>query len=663
MCGIAGYWKASSLEAEVRHNLAQMTQKLHHRGPDGYGYHVDESIGLAMGHSRLSIIDLETGRQPLFGIDKSNVLTVNGEFYDYKKIRTGLRLEGFRFKTKSDSEIALPLYEKHGLDFIDHLRGEFAFVMYDSDLDRLIMVRDRFGIKPLFYHIRDGNIFWGSEIKALFVHPDIERRFDHKAVLHQLMHTMVPGTSAFQGIHALKPGHMLIIQREGDNLDITERCYWDINYPRENERDLSKTEQYHIDRTREELSEAVAHRLEADVPVGCYLSGGIDSCAMLGLASSMQQSPVKAFTISFDNKEYDEAHIAREMSDRVKADQDQINLSAGELYGENYVKTLWHSERTFYNTLGVAKWCMSRRVNECDYRVVVTGEGSDELFGGYPFFKRDMLMHGYDVIKNEAGHSREEIESYRKLMERTNSLFKGAILSEDQMHHPEMERICGFTPAWIQPWMQTLELARPLLSNDILAELKDYDPIAEIAHSFDPSQLEDRHVLDKAQYTWNKTMLECQILNWGGDRVDMANSMESRPAFLDHHVAEMAREIPPHLRIKGNIEKWVLREGMKHILPQVLYEREKFPFMSPPAHTDKKKQEALRSLIDKYMNEDAIKDTGLFDVARLQSFIKEYIEDEDPVSLVRKDALINHLLGLHILNHQFISGKVHATMD
>jgi asparagine synthase (glutamine-hydrolysing) len=466
---------------------------------------------------------------------------------------------------------------------------------------------------------------------------------------------MVPGTSAYQGIQALRPGHMLIIDRKGDQLQVRDEKYWDMDFPREHERDLSKTAEHHIGRVQEELLQAVAFRLEADVPVGCYLSGGIDSCSMLGIASSMQQSAVKAFTISFDNKDYDEAHIAKEMADRVNADQEQIRLSAAELYGDNYVRTLWHAERTFYNTLGVAKWCMSHRVNECGYRVVVTGEGSDELFGGYPQFKRDMLLHGYSNM-DASGHTAEEIASYRELMERTNKIFKGAILSEETVSHPAMEAICGFTPSWIQPWMHTLELARPLLHDDILDELRDYDPIEAIAHSFDKSQLDERHVLDKAQYTWSKTMLECQILNWGGDRVDMANSMESRPAFLDHHVAEMAREIPPHVRIKGNTEKWVLREAMKNILPNVLYEREKFAFMSPPAHTEENKRRALDQLMEEYMSNGDIKDAGIFDPRRLSTFIDHYRSDKDPVSLVRKDALINHILGLQVLHQQFIKG-------
>lgn len=630
--------------------LEKMMQTLHHRGPDGCGYHVDRENGLAMGHGRLAIIDLHTGSQPLYNRDKTRVLTVNGEFYDYKRIRTRLRLqEGARFQTKSDSEIALPLYERYGLDFVSHLRGEFAFVLYDQDTDRLVLVRDRFGVKPLFYHVAPRAVFWGSEIKSLLAHPEVPRGFSTEGVLHQLMHTMVPGTSAFESIYALKPGHMLLISRKNGQFEVREHKYWDMDFPEEDQRDSSRTAEYHIGQTREALTDAVKQRLEADVPVGCYLSGGIDSCSMLGMSAAMQQSPVKAFTISFDNKDYDEAHIAREMAEKVGADQEQISLSASELYGDNYVKTLWHSERTFYNTLGVAKFCMSRRVNECGYRVVVTGEGSDELFGGYPAFKRDMLRHGL-----QDGHDPEEVASYQKLMEETNKLFRGAILSEDPVSHPAMDRLVGFTPSWIQPWIQTLELARPLLHDDLLADLNGYDPIEAIAASIDKSQLDRRHALDKAQYTWSKTMLECQILNWGGDRVDMAHSMESRPAFLDHHVAAMAVQIPPHYRIHGNIEKWVLREAMQKILPEVLYKREKFAFMAPPSHTDTKKQESLRRLMDEYMNPEAVRNVGLFDPVRLQEFLDQYRMDKDPVSLTRKDALMNHLLGLHILWHQFI---------
>ena len=649
MCGIAGFFSARGLDDSARTRLEKMVGRLHHRGPDGTGFHIDRAKGLAMGHARLSIIDLQTGDQPIQGPAKTEtVFTGNGEFYDYKRIRANLICDGHRFRTKSDSEIALHLYQRHGLDFVDHLRGEFGFALYDGKKDRLVLVRDRFGVKPLFYTVVDGTILWASEIKALFAHDKVERRFSSQAILHQLMHTMVPGSTAFEKVHALKPGHMLVVSKEGPTLYLRERRWWDFEFPREHDRDTTSEVDHFAEKVRDELLEAVQHRLEADVPVGCYLSGGIDSCSMLGLASAVQQSPVKAFTISFDHDDYDEASIASEMARETGADQELLRLSGGELYGDNYITTMWHAERTLYNTLGVAKWCMSRRVHDCGYKVVVTGEGADELFGGYPAFKRDMLLHG---MKDKPDAERAAL---MEAMTASNSLFRGAILAENEARHPALESVCGFTPSWIQPWIATLSIARPLLTDDLRESLQSYDPIEAIAGSFDPQMVAGRHPLDIAQYTWSKTMLECQILNWGGDRVDMANAMESRPAFLDHHVAKLATQIPPSMRIRGNIEKYVLREAMKGILPEVLYKRQKFAFMAPPGHTEAGKRSAVSALLGRFVDDEAVNRAGIFDVSRMRQFLQAYEADTDPVSLVRKDALLNHIIGLQILHHQFI---------
>lgn len=649
MCGIAGFYSARGLNDTARSDLAAMVDRLRHRGPDGVGYHIDADKGVAMGHARLSIIDLNTGDQPIHGPDEAEtVITGNGEFYDYKRIRANLVCDGARFRTKSDSEIALHLYQRHGLNFVNHLRGEFGFTLYDGKEDRLVMARDRFGIKPLFYTVHDGSIYWASEIKALFAVPGIPRRLSRQGLLHQLMHTMVPGTTAFENIHAMKPGHMLIVSKDGDKLQVREERYWDLDFPLRDDYQDGLPEEEYARQVRDELLQAVLFRLEADVPVGCYLSGGIDSCSMLGLASSVQQAPVKAFTISFDHDAYDEAAIAREMARRTQADQELLNLTADDLYGDNYLSTMWHAERTFYNTLGVAKWCMSRRVHECGYKVVVTGEGADELFGGYPALKRDMFRHGM------ADRPEEERQAMMQAMEKSNALFRGAILAEEEATHPAFDDLCGFTPSWIQPWMQTLALARPLLSDEVRTEVSDYDPIAAIADALDPDMIGGRHPLDIAQYTWSKTMLECQILNWGGDRVDMANAMESRPAFLDHHVAELAARIPPHLRIRGNTEKYILREAMKNILPEILYKRQKFAFMAPPGHTSKGKQSAVDDLLDGYVNDKAVAAAGIFDIRRLRAFVDEYRHDQDPVSLTRKDALINHIIGIQFLQRHFV---------
>ncbi|MEM6821426.1 MAG: asparagine synthase (glutamine-hydrolyzing) [Verrucomicrobiota bacterium] len=650
MCGIAGFWKPQGLEDKAEEHLKSMISVQHHRGPDGQGQKIDTQAGLALGHARLTIVDLHTGAQPLCAADKDLDLVVNGELYDYKRIRSHLLTQGENFVTKSDSEIILPLFRHHGLEMMKHLRGEFAFALFDRKNDRLILARDRFGIRPLFFHISDKGLYFGSEAKVVLAHPDVPKRLCRKAALNQLMHTMVPGTSAFEGIHAVMPGHLVIVQRRGDQLEVTQKKYWDLEFPEEGQHSCTD-ESTAVELVREKLIEAVVHRLEADVPVGCYLSGGIDSCSILGMASGAMQSPVKAFTISFDSADYDESVIAREMAQATNADQDLIHLKGDELYGDNFIRTVWHAERTFYNTLGVAKWCMSRHVRDAGYKTVITGEGSDELFGGYPAFKRDMFLHGLSHLPDS------ERREYEEQLQRSNKIFRGAILSETAQSDPAWDSLCGFTPSWNQSWIATLGIARPLLSREAQDELNGYDPVSAIVEQIDPAMVRGRHPLDIAQYTWSKTMLEGQILNWGGDRVDMANSMESRPAFLDHHVAEAAMTIPPTLRIKGNIEKYVLREAMKGVLPEVLYKREKFAFMAPPAHTDESKTQKLNELCDRYLDSDSIRQAGLLDDKAVGSFIKGYREDKDPTSLVRKDALLNHLLCLQILHRQYIDGE------
>ncbi|MCP5518048.1 MAG: asparagine synthase (glutamine-hydrolyzing) [Verrucomicrobiales bacterium] len=649
MCGIAGFLTSRPLTPAASGVLDRMLTTLHHRGPDGRGRFLEAAHGVALGHTRLSINDLAGGDQPLKTRDGELVLTTNGEFYDFKQYRASLMAEGDRFATRSDSEIALGLYRKHGLDFVHHLRGEFAFALYDRPRRRLLLVRDRFGIRPLFYHLRPDRLVYGSEVKALLAHPGVPRRLCPRAALNQLMQTMVPGSSAFAGIHALEPGQFLIAEPDGDSrLKVQTHRYWDLAFPPATAYATEPDAAAGIERVREALIRAIVLRLEADVPVGCYLSGGIDSCCILGLATGAMQSPVKAFTIAFDHQDYDESAIAREMARSMGADQELIRLRADDLYGENFIRTVRHAERTFYNTLGVAKLLMSRRVHECGYKTVITGEGSDELFAGYPAFRRDMYLHG---LAHEPEGRRQE---YQRQLEASNRVFQGAILADRPHTHPAWESLCGFTPSWIQPWIATLELARPLLHADVRDTLRDYDPVAAIAERIDGRRIAGRHPLDIAQYTWSKTQLEGQILNWGGDRVDMANSMESRPAFLDHHVAELACTIPPSLRIKNGVEKWVLREAVRGVLPETLYRREKFAFMAPPAHTDAAKRTQVSALIDRFLNPEAIEAAGLLDSGRIDRFLRDYRQDPDPVSLVRKDALLNHLLGLQILHEEFI---------
>lgn len=658
MCGIAGIFNQRPSETPDAQTLVNMAAIMHHRGPDGFGYEIVENTGVGFSHARLTIIDLneERARQPFVSADGNLLLAHNGEFYDFKRIRADLTAQGARFRTKSDSEIVMHLYQREGLEeTLKHLRGEFAFGLYDQREDSMYLVRDRFGVKPLYYTHTDDGVVFGSELKVLFAHPSVKRKFSSEGLFHQLIQVMVPGSTAFEGIHQVPPGHVVKVQRKEGELELSEIKYWDVNFPQEVDYPGDEVdEQPYIDGVRKHLLEAVQHRLTADVPVGCYLSGGIDSCAILGLSAAATQTSVKAFTIGFDSSEYDETPIAQEMAEATGADHHIMRLNADDLY-DHFVKTIWHTERTIYNTLGVAKYLMSQQVNQADYKVVLTGEGSDELFAGYPAFRKDMFLHGLDHLPEG------ERKAWQELLEKSNKLVKGAMLAREEYVSAAFNTKMGFTPSCVQPWLSVSSVALPLIAKDRRSEVEDYDPGKAIADTLDEDMLIGRHPLDRAQYVWIKTMLEGQILTWGGDRVDMANSMEARPAFLDHHLAEYAFTVPPHLRIKGNKEKYVLREAMKGLLPETLYKREKFAFMAPPAHTDPKKWKAVEKLAEQFLSKEAVEEAGLLDFEEVQRTFKKHESDEVSIDeKVQLDAVINHMLGVQIMHHHFVKTDVPA---
>ncbi len=655
MCGIAGVIHRDRARPVDPTDLVAMAAIQHHRGPDGFGRESMDGVGFS--HARLSIVDLDQdrGRQPFVSADQRLMLTKNGELYDYQRIRADLTARGARFRTKSDSELILHLFPTAGLaGTLPQLRGEFAFALYDRDDETLYLVRDRFGIKPLYWtEIAEGLVF-GSELKVLFAHPEVKREIDSEGLYHQLMQTMVPGTTAFAGVHQVQPGHYLRVRRRAGELRVDQHRYWDMEFPLEGERSDGVDEQPFIDGVREHLVDAVQLRLEADVPVGCYLSGGIDSCSIMGLAAAARQGPVRAFTIGFDSAEYDETPIATEMARATGADQDVLRIDSTHLY-DHFERTLWHTERTIYNTLAVAKLLMSQRVREVDYKVVLTGEGSDELFGGYPAFRRDMFLHGLDHLPPS------ERQEWQKLLAESNEQFRGAMLAENAVEDQALTDLVGFTPSCLQPWLAAGRRVPDLISQDRREALADYAPGKAIAEALDGDAIRGRHPLDRAQYVWIKTMLEGQILTWGGDRVDMANSMEARPAFLDHHLAQFAAGIPPSLRIKGRTEKYVLREAMRGLLPDSLYRREKFAFMAPPAHTDPVKWAAMRQLADDYLSTARIKEAGLLDpegVSRV--FALHESESATAATQTQLDAIINHMLGVQILHRQFVAADIPA---
>jgi asparagine synthase (glutamine-hydrolysing) len=545
---------------------------LHHRGPDGRQHWMASDGRAALGHTRLSIIDLTTGDQPISNEDRTIHIVVNGEFYDFERIRCELEARGHGFRTKSDSEIALHLYEDYGPECLHHLRGEYAFVIWDERNQRIIAGRDRFGVKPLFYAEHNGALYLASEVKALIA-MGVPARWSSDAVYAGGF--VLPGErTLFDGVYAVPPGHFLRATREAHRV----HQYWDVDYPRDDAPHVPRSDADYIAGFRDVLEQAVKTRLRADVPVGCYLSGGIDSCAVLGLASLHHDGPVRAYTLTFDGAQYDESVIAEEMAKRAGAIYQPIPMKQADL-ATNFRAAVIQSEIPFINGHTVAKYMLSRAVRESGYKVVITGEGSDEILAGYPHFRRDMLLH-YTTGQDQA----ETERLLRELLE-NNQVSRGLLLPEGDVDTGTVcQTLLGSVPSWLEAMTGTASRMRAFMQDDFLEARRGTDIVGSLLSSLDVERrLKGRNAVHSALYLWAKTILPHYILSNLGDRMEMSHSIEGRVPFMDHHVAEYLQRVPVSLKIRGMTEKFILREAVKDVVTKTVYERQKHPFLSPPA--------------------------------------------------------------------------------
>ena len=572
MCGIAAILSQNGPVPAAA--LRRATAALRHRGPDAERTWVSPSGRVGLGHTLLVINDPQ-GHQPIASEDGRLHIIVNGQFYDFKRIRAELEARGHRFRTRSDSEIALHLYEDLGAGCLEQLRGQFAFVIWDEETGRLFAARDRFGLKPLFYAEHEGALYLASEAKALFA-AGVPRGWDERGVYHWLLACPDERRSLFRGIRQVPPGHVLRAGRGGVRLE----RYWDLpvagrgrKSPGGQAAAASAEFDRVVERTRELTEEAVRLRMVAGVPVGCLISGGLDSSSVLGMAATCTDGPVAAFTVGFERREFDETPGAREMAAAAGADHTVVTLSDADL-ADHFADAVWHAETLQYNTHGAARYLLSRGVREAGYRSVLAGEGADEAFFGYEF------------LRAATGASRGGLGP-RKLLRILSGL-----LRSPKRHHP--------TLAAVSPWLARLALLLPaapslftrlsgglgliqsVCSRDFLRGFDSYDPYRTYYRRCKKAaDLSRREPARRLLYLWLHSIFA--NYHMAADRLDMAHGVEVRLPFLDHELFEYCNSLPLAVLTDHAREKHLLRQAVRSYIPDAVYGAVKRPFMAPSA--------------------------------------------------------------------------------
>jgi asparagine synthase (glutamine-hydrolysing) len=564
MCGIVGIFARTKPIAPAA--LAAATHRLDHRGPDRQQVWSTPNLRVGLGHARLSIIDLVTGDQPLTNEDETLHLIVNGEFYGFEEIRRDLIARGHQLRTQSDSEIVLHLYEEVGTECLHDLRGEFAFVLWDEPNQLLFAARDRFGIKPLFYAMVDDTLYLASEIKALLA-AGVPARWDHESFFQQLFIYQNQDRTLFEGVYQVPPGHYLI----ASNHHLQLARYWDLDYPKKDGAPVGPSEDVYVERLGNVLDEAVRLRLRADVPVSCFLSGGLDSSAVLALAARAHPAPLRAFTVAFDGTDFDEKQIARQMAEHAGARFDSVSVSQADV-ADHVADTIAHGETLGVNWHSVARYLLCRSIHQEGYKVALSGEGADEIFAGYMQARQDALLNGNKPAQQTVAAAPP-----------TSAHLKTAAGLPASLAF--VQRTLGFVPSWIKKLAVSRSIFHILLAPDYANAFAGRDPFRIFLSQFDvQGQLAGRSPVIQSLYLWTRSILPNYTLF--AERLEMAHAVEVRVPFLDHHVFELVRQMPVSLLIRGHKEKYILREVARPFLPDAVYQRPKHPFLAPPSTTN-----------------------------------------------------------------------------
>jgi asparagine synthase (glutamine-hydrolysing) len=639
MCGIAGLWYRDGVRVAQRDELARMVKAIGHRGPDGTGFHIEPGVGL--GHARLSIIDLGGGAQPIHNGEETTWITYNGEIFNYIELRAELIARGHRFYTESDTEVIVHLYDEYGDRFVDHLNGQFAFALWDRRERRLLLVRDRAGILPLFYAEVQGGIAFASEVKALLAGGQVKAALDPVG-FDELMTFWAPlaPRTVFAGVNQLAPGEMMILDASGT----TTRRYWHWEFPRvaELRRDPAEALEAEL---REILDDATQIRLRADVPVGAYLSGGLDSSTLVALLKQRVPRTLQTFSIGFDDAGLDESAHQREMVRHLDTAHNHVQCTLADIARE-FPRTIAHSESPVLRTAPAPMQMLSGLVRGNGVKVVLTGEGADEVLGGYDIFKEAKVRHFW---------AQQPASTWRPGLLKRLYPYLDLTSEQSAAYLKEFFGIGLSNPSdpcfsHLPRWMTTAQCK--LFWSDELRARAGGDAAARLRESL-PAEMAHWHPFNRAEYLEAKTLLPSYLLSSQGDRMLMANSVEGRFPFLDHRLIEFATRLHPRYKMRVLREKWLLKQTMRSALPASILNRHKQPYRAPDAAA------FLGAGVPEYVkdltSETMIARYGYFDPVKVSRLIAKLGRSKVPAA--RDNMAFIGVLSTQIWHATFVSGQ------
>jgi asparagine synthase (glutamine-hydrolysing) len=566
MCGICGVFHSERTGRVSRDLLVGMNQQIVHRGPDDDGYLVEENVGLAM--RRLSIIDVQTGQQPLSNEDGNIWIVFNGEIYNHQDLRKGLQARGHRYRTRSDTETIVHLYEEYGRKCVEHLRGMFAFAIWDRPKRCLFVARDRLGIKPLYYRFDGNTLLFGSEIKTILAYPGVTPEFHHGALAEYLAFGYLAGEeSMFAGIRKLMPGHILTADEHGH---VETSPYWDLEVKVD---DGTQPREYYVRRYREQLEECVSSHLMSDVPLGVLLSGGLDSSAVAALTTRIRREPIETFSVGYGEEAFSELPYARTIAEHLRSKHHEVHLSRDEFF-QTLPRLIWHEDEPLVWPSSVALYFVARLARE-RVTVVLTGEGSDETLGGYTRYPWTLLNSHMDSV-------------YRKLMPAVlRRTLRNAIGSfplnaaaKRKLEHTFLVRDGASWPSF---YFDNFYSAFSAAEQDHLLTAEAQQMAGDAyAGSMKYWNHSSADLLHRLLYTDIKTYLVELLMKQ--DQMSMAASIESRVPFLDHALVEFTASIPAKYSTRGMAGKCILKSAVEDLLPDSIVHRQKMGFPTPWAY-------------------------------------------------------------------------------